>query len=180
MLVLGLHIKDRKDKANISNPKVNRGCPPLTANCTSADCVQISLGSSLQYIPLRVYRTGGFNAMIMYSKIFFFSVIKKITLVGYHYKNESNISCSGGLKIWLIYPLVVDSWVITSLVNSDAIWRHSLLPTLDQVMSYCLTASLEMLMNLIHNMCLDINYTLTHWVLVTPYGVGDLGQHWFR
>ena len=21
---------------------------------------------------------------------------------------------------------------------------------------------------------------LTHWGLVTPYGVGDLGQHWFR
>ena len=20
----------------------------------------------------------------------------------------------------------------------------------------------------------------THWGLVTPYGVGDLGQHWFR
>ena len=66
MLVLGLHSKDRKftrDKANISNPKVNRGCPPLAANHTSADCVQISLGPSMQYIPLRVYHTGGFNAM---------------------------------------------------------------------------------------------------------------------
>ena len=21
---------------------------------------------------------------------------------------------------------------------------------------------------------------LTHWGLVTPYGIGDLGQHWFR
>ena len=30
-----------RDKANISNPKVNRGCAPLTANRTSADCVQI-------------------------------------------------------------------------------------------------------------------------------------------
>ena len=51
MLVLGLHSKDRKstrDKANISNPKVNRGCPPLTANRTSADCVQISLGPTIQ------------------------------------------------------------------------------------------------------------------------------------
>ena len=41
MLVLGLHSKDRKsarNKANISNPKVNRGCPPLTAIRTSADC----------------------------------------------------------------------------------------------------------------------------------------------
>ena len=22
--------------------------------------------------------------------------------------------------------------------------------------------------------------SLTHWGLVAPYGVGDLGQHWFR
>ena len=64
--VLGLHSKDRKstkDKANIDNPKVNRGCPSLTANPISADCVQISRGPSIQYIPLRVYRTGGFNAL---------------------------------------------------------------------------------------------------------------------
>ena len=52
-----------RDKANIRNPKVNRGCPPLTANCISADCVQISLGPPIQYIPLRVYHTGGLNAM---------------------------------------------------------------------------------------------------------------------
>ena len=66
MLVLGLHSKDRmstKDKVNICNPKVNRGSTPLTANRISADCVQISLGPPIQYIPLRVYRTGGFNAM---------------------------------------------------------------------------------------------------------------------
>ena len=67
MLVLGLHSKDRtstKDKANIRNPKVNRGWPPLTANCTSADCMQISLGPPIQYISLRVYRTRVFNAML--------------------------------------------------------------------------------------------------------------------
>ena len=55
MSVLGLNSKDRKstsDKANISNPKVNRGCAPLTANRISADCVQISLGPSMPYIPL--------------------------------------------------------------------------------------------------------------------------------
>ena len=66
MLVLGLHSKGRmstRDKANIPNPKVNRGCPPLTANRSSADCVQISLGHPIQYIPLRVYRTRGFNAI---------------------------------------------------------------------------------------------------------------------
>ena len=65
MLALGLHNKDRKstgDKANINNPKVNRGCTPFTANRTSADCVQISLEPSIQYIPLRVYHARGFNA----------------------------------------------------------------------------------------------------------------------
>ena len=66
MLVLRLHSKGRKstrDKANISNPKVNTGNPPFAANRSSADCVQISLGPSTQYIPLRVYHTGGFNAL---------------------------------------------------------------------------------------------------------------------
>ena len=65
-MILGLHSKDRKstlDKANISNPKVDRVCPPLTAKRTSADCVQISLGPSIKYIQLRVYYTGGFNAI---------------------------------------------------------------------------------------------------------------------
>ena len=36
MSELGLNSKDRKstrDKANISNPKVNRGCAPFTTNC---------------------------------------------------------------------------------------------------------------------------------------------------
>ena len=55
--------KSTRDKAHISNPKVNRGCAPLTANHTSADCVQISLGPSIPYIPLGVYHTGGFKAM---------------------------------------------------------------------------------------------------------------------
>ena len=67
MSVLGLNSKDRKstwDKANISNPNVNRGCAPLTTNRISADCVQISLGPSIPYIPLGVYHTEGFNAMI--------------------------------------------------------------------------------------------------------------------
>ena len=67
MSVLGLNSIDRKstgDKANISNPKVNRGCAPLTANGISADCVQISFGPSIPYIPLGVYHTGRFNTMI--------------------------------------------------------------------------------------------------------------------
>ena len=70
MLVLGLDSKDRKsakDKANIGNPKVNRGCPPLTANPTSADCDQNSLGPSIEYILLGFYHTGGFNAMYFLS-----------------------------------------------------------------------------------------------------------------
>ena len=52
-------MKSTRHKANISNPKVNRGCTQLTA-----DCVQISLGPSIPYIPLGVYHTGRFNAMI--------------------------------------------------------------------------------------------------------------------
>ena len=66
MSELGLNSKDRKstrDKANISNPKVNRCCVQLTANRTSTDCVQISLGPSIPYIPLGIYHSGGFNAM---------------------------------------------------------------------------------------------------------------------
>ena len=66
MLVLGLHSKDRKstrEKATISNHKVNRGCSRFTANRTPTDSVQISLGPSVQYISLKVYHTGGFNAM---------------------------------------------------------------------------------------------------------------------
>ena len=66
MIVLGPHAKDRKyssDKSNIGYPKVNKDCPPLTANRTSVDCVQISPGPSVQHIPLWVCHTGGFNAM---------------------------------------------------------------------------------------------------------------------
>ena len=42
--ILELNSKDRKstrDKANKSNPKVNRGCAPFTANRISADSMQI-------------------------------------------------------------------------------------------------------------------------------------------
>ena len=67
MFVLELDSKDwkytLKDKANMRNYKVNRGCPPLTANHTSANCDENSLGPSIQYIPLRVYHSGGFNAV---------------------------------------------------------------------------------------------------------------------
>ena len=69
MLVLGTHNKDRnstRDKANKGNPKVNRGCPPLTANRTSADCVENSLEPSVHYIPLGVYHTESFNSMSVF------------------------------------------------------------------------------------------------------------------
>ena len=51
-----------RDKTNIVNPKVNRGCPPLTANPTS-DKWENSLGPSIQNNPLYVYHTGDFFAM---------------------------------------------------------------------------------------------------------------------
>ena len=66
MLVLGPRGNDRKyttDKANISNPKVNRGSPLLTTNRTSADREENTPAPLVQYIPLGVYHTGGFNVM---------------------------------------------------------------------------------------------------------------------
>ena len=86
MPVLELNSKERKstrDKANISNSKINRGCAHLTANRISADCVQISLGPSIPYVPLGIYHTGGFNAMntaksdqlIHFINVYMFSVL---------------------------------------------------------------------------------------------------------
>ena len=72
VLVLQPGGKDRKyprDKVNIGNPKLNRGCASLTANRTLADCMEITLGPSIQHIPLGVYRTEGFNAMILIGSI---------------------------------------------------------------------------------------------------------------
>ena len=63
-LLLGPHGKDRKyssDKANIGNPKVNSVCPPLTVNRIGTDCDQNSPAPSIQYNPMRVYHTGGFQ-----------------------------------------------------------------------------------------------------------------------
>ena len=48
---------------NIGHPKVNRGCPLLTANCTSTVCMEITPGPSVHHIPIRVYHTGGFSDM---------------------------------------------------------------------------------------------------------------------
>ena len=65
MLALEAHGKDRNydsNTANIGNPKVNEGCPPLRTNYTSADSMENSPGPSIQYIPLGLYHTGGFNA----------------------------------------------------------------------------------------------------------------------
>ena len=76
--VLGRHSKDKKstqDKSNMGNPKLNSGCPPLTANRTSAGCDENSLWPSIQYIPLGVYHTGGFNAMNADISFIFYSFI---------------------------------------------------------------------------------------------------------
>ena len=46
MLALGSHSKEKKstrDKANIGNPEVNKGCPQLTANRTSANLWKVHL-----------------------------------------------------------------------------------------------------------------------------------------
>ena len=64
----GSTAKTGRDKANISNPKVNRGRAPVTANRISADCGQISLGPSIPYIPLGVYHTGGRQRYVLLKK----------------------------------------------------------------------------------------------------------------
>ena len=67
MLALGPYDKDKKysmDKANTDIPKVNKGCRLLTANGTSADCVENTPGHLIQHIPLRIYHTEIFNVMI--------------------------------------------------------------------------------------------------------------------
>ena len=66
MLVLVHHGKDRmfsRDRASISNPKLNICFPSLTDNSATTDCMEITLGPSIQHIPLGFYHTGGFNAI---------------------------------------------------------------------------------------------------------------------
>ena len=53
-----------RDKANRGKPKVDRSCPPLTANRISADCMENTPGPSIQHIPLGVYHTGCFKAIL--------------------------------------------------------------------------------------------------------------------
>ena len=68
MLLLGHHDKGgiySRDKANIDNPKVNRGFPQPTANLTSPDCVENTPGPSVQHIPLGVYHVGGLTAIVL-------------------------------------------------------------------------------------------------------------------
>ena len=67
-----LHSKDRKstrDGWNIGNPIANRDCPQLTANHTSADCDENSLGPPMQYILLRVSHTGGYDALCIMNRM---------------------------------------------------------------------------------------------------------------
>ena len=66
MLVLGSSPdrKSSRDKANISNPKANWGCPPSTVNRTSAEFLQNSRGHPSRHILLGHSHTGRFNAMM--------------------------------------------------------------------------------------------------------------------
>ena len=56
------NMKYSSDLANTGNPKVIRGSPQPTANCISADYVEITPITPAQHIPLGVYHTWGFNA----------------------------------------------------------------------------------------------------------------------
>ena len=115
MLVLGLHSKGSKsirDKANKSNPKVNRVCPPLTANRTSADCVQISLGPS-KHIPLRVYHTGGFNAMCSYL-VNANGLIRCKNWCWPYFKNVDTL-CT------IDMPIIANDWSLSLKIGSQAV-----------------------------------------------------------
>ena len=109
MSVLELNSKDRKstgDKANISNPQVNRGCAPLRANRTSADCVQISLGPSIPYISLGVYHTGRFNASVAFLWLLLISKGKRLNqctsmaMYLFNYENRPIGVCD---TLWTIF-----------------------------------------------------------------------------
>ena len=70
MLVLGPHGKDReylRHKTNIGNPKVNRGCPSLTASHILADWMEISLVPSIKHTPLGGLPYWGFQRYVMFA-----------------------------------------------------------------------------------------------------------------
>ena len=60
-----------RNKANIGNPKVNRGWPSLTANHILADCMEITLGPSIKHIQLGVF--WGFQRDVKLRYIFMIS-----------------------------------------------------------------------------------------------------------
>ena len=118
MSVLGLNSKDRKstrDKPNISYPKVNRDCALLTANRTSADCVQISLGPLIPYIPLGVYHTWGIQRYVT-SHIFVYLIMlshehrggsNNSLFIPKIKKNASSASldlCEGNATVAIVFP----------------------------------------------------------------------------
>ena len=66
MIFFMLALNDRKSsrgRANIVNPKTNKGCPPFTVNHTSAQYVENSRGPSPGYIQMGHPHTGICNAM---------------------------------------------------------------------------------------------------------------------
>ena len=90
--------KYSRDKANIDNLEVNIGCPPLTANRTSADCVEHTPGPSVQRIPLGVSNTGCFYFLYIECLYWMYNQPALIWL-----------ALSAGIKvktIWLKVPLL--------------------------------------------------------------------------
>ena len=79
MLVLGSSLNDRKssrNKADMGNPKANRGCTPSTMNCSSAECGQNSRGPQSRHIEWVHCHTGRFNAMMRWKNFLSASRIK--------------------------------------------------------------------------------------------------------
>ena len=67
--LLGSSFNDRqpsRDKANIGNPKANKGCPLSTVNRTSAEYVQNSKRPPSRHIEMGHPDTGRFNAMSIF------------------------------------------------------------------------------------------------------------------
>ena len=125
MLVLWSHGNDRKstrDKAKIGDPKVNRGCTPLTANRTSTDFVENSLAtnrSSVQYSPLEVHHTGGLNAIYTSNRSKLITLFKML--------NFDDLGNRGmpRLNIVLIYTLRVFCYSLNPLCSNIAVYSKA-------------------------------------------------------
>ena len=97
MLALGSHSKDRKstrDKANIGNPKVNKGCPPTHSQPhLSRLCGKFTWTLSTIY-STGVYHTGVFNAMnkmLRYTVLFRLPALLKKGDICLHHIHSINV-----------------------------------------------------------------------------------------